>query len=61
MATALDPDEVLRSSKGRDNVRRLARLFKSEVTVLLRQAFDIKCPPSNLPTILQNPDTKKLL
>ena len=61
MATALDPDEVLRSSKGRDNVRRLARLFKSKGTVLLRQAFDIKCPPSNLPTILQNPDTKKLL
>ena len=61
MAAALDPDEVLRSSKGRDNFQRLARLLISGGTVLLREAFDIKCPPSNLPTILQNPATKKLL
>ena len=27
----------------------------------MREAFDIKCPPSNLSTILQNPATKKLL
>ena len=30
-------------------------------TVLMSEAFDIKCPPSNLSTILQNPATKKLL
>ena len=61
MATALDPDEVLRSSKGRDNYQRLARLLISGGTVLLREAFDIKCSPSNLPTTLQNQATKKLL
>ena len=61
MAASLDPDEVLRSSKGRDNFQRLARLLISGGTVLLREAFDIKCPPSNLSTILQNPATKKLL
>ena len=61
MAAALDPDEVLRSSKGRDNFQRLARLLISGGTVLMREAFDIKCPPSNLSTILQNPATKKLL
>ena len=61
MAAALDPDEVLRSSKGRDNYQRLARLLISGGTVLLREAFDINCPPSNLSTTLQNPATKKLL
>ena len=61
MPAALDPDEVLRSSKGRDNFQRLARLLMSGGTVLMREAFDIKCPPSNLFTILQNPPTKKLL
>ena len=61
MAATLDPDEVLRSSKGRDNFQRLARLLISGGTVLLREAFDIKRPPSNLSTTLQNPATKKLL
>ena len=61
MAAALDPDEVLRSSKGRDNFQHLARLLISGGTVLLREVFDIKCPPSNLPTTLQNAATKKLL
>ena len=46
---------------GRDNFQRLARLLISGGTMLLREAFDIKCPPNNLPTILQNPATKKLL
>ena len=51
MASALDSDEVLRSSsKGGD--KRLARLLISGGAVLLREVFDIKCPPSNLPTIL---------
>ena len=61
MAASLDPDEVLRSSEGRDNFQRLARLLISGGTVLLREVFDIKCPPSNLPTTLQNAATKKLL
>ena len=61
MAAALDPDEVLRSSKGRDNFQHLARLLISGGTVLLREVFDIKCPPSKLRAILQNPATKKRL
>ena len=61
MAAALDPDEVLRSSKGRDNFQHLARLLISGGTVLLREVFDNKCPPSKLRTILQNPATKKRL
>ena len=59
MAESPELDEVLRSSKGRDNFQRLARLLMSEGTVLLREAFDIKYPPSNLPTTLQNLATKK--
>ena len=61
MAAAPDPDEVFRSSKGRDNFQRLARLLISGDTVLLREVFDVKCPPSNLPATLQNPATEKLL
>ena len=61
MAATLDPDEVLRSSKGRDNFQRLTRLLISGGTVLLREVFDIKCPSSNLPITLQNPAMKKLL
>ena len=61
MAAALDPEEVLCSSKGRDNFQRLARLLITGGTVLLREAFDIKCPPSNISTTLQNLATKKLL
>ena len=60
MAATLDPAEVLHSSRGRDNFQRLARLLISGGTVLLREVFDIKCPSSNLPTILQNPAMKKL-
>ena len=59
MAESPELDEVLRSSKGRDNFQRLARLLMSEGTVLLREAFDIKYPLSNLPTIIQNLATKK--
>ena len=61
MAAALDPDDVLRSSEGRDNYQRLAWLLISGGTVLLREAFDIKCPQSDLSTTLQNLATKKLL
>ena len=61
MAAAPDPDEVFCSSKGRDNFQRLAGLLISGGTVLLREVFDVKCPPSNLPATLQNPATEKLL
>ena len=61
MAATLDPEEVLRSSKGRDNFQRLTRLLISGGTVLLREVFDSKCPSSNLPSTLQNPAMKKLL
>ena len=52
---------VLRSSKEKDNFQRLARLLIGGGTVLLREVFDMKCPPRNLPTILQDPHTKELL
>ncbi|XP_022778682.1 uncharacterized protein LOC111320265, partial [Stylophora pistillata] len=61
MATALGPDAVLCPSKGRDNFQRMARLLISGGTVLFREVFDNKCPPSNLPAILKNPATEKLL
>lgn len=61
MSASPDPDEVLRSSKGRDNFQRIARILISGGTVLLREVFDTRCPPSNLPTTLQNPATRKLL
>ena len=61
MAAALDPGEVLRSTSGKANFQRLARLLISGGTTLLREVFDLICPPSNLPTILQNPATEKQL
>ena len=61
MATALDPGEVLRSTSGKANFQRLARLLISGGTTLLREIFDLICPPSNLPTILKNPATEKQL
>ena len=60
MTESLKLEDILPSPKRRDNFQRLARLLMSEGTVLLREAFDIKCPPINLPTTLQNPATKKL-
>ena len=61
MATALDPGEVLRSTSGKANFQRVARLLISGGTALLREIFDLICPPSNLPTILKNPATTKQL
>ena len=61
MAAAPDPDEVLRSTSGRDNFQRVARLLISGGTTLLREIFDQICPPINLPTILKNPATAKNL
>ncbi len=57
MATAPDPDEVLRSTSGKANFQRVARLLISGGTALLREVFDQLCPPGNLPIILQNPAT----
>ena len=61
MATALDPDEVLRSTRRKGNFQRLTRLLISGGTTLLREVFDQICPPSSLPKILQNPAKEKQL
>ncbi|XP_078344077.1 uncharacterized protein LOC144629733 [Oculina patagonica] len=61
MATAILTDEVLSSTRGKANFQRVARLLISGGTTLLREIFDLRCPPSNLPTILKNPATKKNL
>ena len=61
MAAAPDPIEVLRSTSGKANFQRLARLLISGGTTLLREIFDQLCPPSNLPTILKYPATEKQL
>ncbi|CAH3174284.1 unnamed protein product, partial [Porites evermanni] len=61
MAAASDPEEILRSTRGKDNFKRITRLLISGGTSLLREIFDSICPPSNLPTILSNPVTKNQL
>ena len=61
MATAPDPDEVLHSTRGKENFQRLARLLISGGTTLLGEIFDLILPPSTLPTILKIPATEKLL
>ena len=48
MATAPDPDEVLRSTRGKENFQRISRLLISGGTTLLREIFDLILPPSNL-------------
>ena len=61
MAAAPDPDEVLRSTSGKENFQRLTQLLISGGTTLLRGIFDQLCPPSNLTTILKTPATEKQL
>ena len=61
MASAPDPEEILRSTRGKDNFQRITRLLISGGTSLLREIFYSICPPSNLPTILNNPVTKNQL
>ena len=61
MAAAPDPDEVLRSTAGKGNFQRVTRLLIAGGTSLLREIFDARCPPSNLPTVLNNPVTQKQL
>ena len=61
MAATLDPDEVLSPASEKDNFHRLTRLLISGGTQLLREIFDIRCPPTVLPGILNNPATKNQL
>ena len=61
MAAALDPDDVLRSTNGKANFQRLARLLISGGTALFREIFDNIHPPSNLPLVLSHPATQKQL
>ena len=61
MAAAPDPEEILRSTNGKENFQRITRLLISGGTSLLREIFDSICLPSNLPTILSNPVTKNKL
>jgi len=61
MATAPDPDEVLRSTRRKENFQRISRLLISGGTSLLREIFDLICRPSNLPKVLKNPATEKQL
>ena len=61
MTAAPDPEEILRSTRGKENFQRITRLLISGGTSLLRETFDSICPPSNLPTILSNPVTKNQL
>lgn len=61
MAAAQNPDELLRSTTGKDNYQRVARLLISAGTSLLREIFDAHCPPVRLPATLNNHSTKKLL
>ncbi len=61
MAATPNPDDVLRSTTGKSNFQRAARLLISGGTTLLREIFDLICPPSNLSTTLKNPTTEKQL
>ena len=61
MATAPDPDEVLRSTDGKDKFQRISRLLISGGTTLLREVFDRTNPPVHLPLKLKDATTKKQL
>ena len=62
MAAALNPDEVVRSSKGRENFQRLARLLINRCTVLLLEIAVIegKLAPMELLVAASYPDTTRL-
>ena len=61
MAAAPVPVEMLCSTTGKANVQRVARLLISRGTTLLRDIFDIQCPPCDLPKRLKNPATESKL
>ena len=52
---------MLHSTSGKANFQRVARLLISGGTTLLREIFDLRCPPINLPTILKNPAIERQL
>ena len=61
MATACDPGDLLRSNDGKANFQRLTRLLITGGTALLRELFDMYCPPNDLPKLLQIPAIKNQL
>ena len=61
MAAAPEPNELLYSTTGKGNFQRVTRLLISGGTTLLRDVFDQICSPINLPKILSNAATEKLL
>ena len=61
MAAAADPDEVLRSTSGKENFQRVTRLLIGGGTKLLREIFDLRCPPKDLSKILRQTATKDQL
>ena len=61
MAAAPDPGEALRSTSGKENFQRVTRLLIGGGTKLLREIFDLRCPPKNLSKILRQTPTKNQL
>ena len=64
MATGTSPstaEEALRATDEKANFQRLARLLISGGLALLRDVFDAKHPPANLPAVLGNPAIKTQL
>ena len=61
MAVALNLNEVLRSTDGKENFQRLTRLLIGGGASLFREIFDAFCPPSQLPRKLSMPTTKSYL
>ena len=61
MATARDPDDLLRSNADKENFQRLTRLLITGGTTLLREIFDMFCSPNYLPKLLKDSTTKNKL
>ena len=61
MATARDPQDLLRSNAGKANFQRLTRLLITGGTALLKEIFDKFCPPNDLPNLLRDCTTKDKL
>ena len=64
MATGTSPstaEEALRTTDEKANFQRLARLLMCGGLSLLRDVFDAKHPPANLPAVLGNPAIKTQL
>jgi len=61
MAAASDPGEVLHSTAEKTNFQRITRLLIEGGTFLLREIFDDRCPPTQLPTKLGSRAAQNLL